>query len=176
MKERGILFSAPMVVALLAGAKRQTRRIIKDPLSWHGCATGDCPHEHLSECAADLGKVCPYGAIGDRLWVRETFAWELEEDGGAAVHPERFLYRADGDTGEGKWVPSIHMPRRASRITLELANIGAEYVSMITEDDAHAEGFDSRDAFLDLFFNVNKRAPRGSNPTVWVLDFKVLPK
>lgn len=163
MKSRPILFSAPMVRALLAGTKTQTRRIVKPqpPASLRG----DGWH--------DLGdRRCPYGSRGDRLWVRET--WYCDDytapDFVAAqvgyVTPrtneeivaewrDAMYYRADTRTGLGKvcelipecmcdgrspWRPGIHMPRWASRIELEVTAVRVERLQAITEEDARAEG------------------------------------
>ena len=87
MTERPILFSAPMVNAILAGTKTQTRRVVKE--AYHGCLTGDCPHDAQFQCDAELRALCPYGKPGDRLWARETFR---QSPGSVEVH-----YRADPD-------------------------------------------------------------------------------
>lgn len=159
MKERPILFSGPMVRALLAGKKTQTRRVVKNPY-FYGCLTGDCPHWQESDCAHAMAQACPYGQPGDRLWVKETFALHACDDGFGNV-----TYRAGGahvllcgDHGDGdpvgigaacepnskykpeRWKPSIFMPRWASRITLEILDVRAERLQDISEEDAKAEG------------------------------------
>lgn len=145
---------------------------------------------------------CPYGVPGDRLWVRETFVtgWETDcgevhtEDEDGKPIPERAWYRADDDlTGwidederhhdfeNIPWKPSIHMPRWASRITLQVERVWVERVQEISADDITSEGvedFPSRDfrtlAFMDLWDSIN--AKRGyswdSNPWVWCVEFK----
>jgi len=162
MKERPILFSSPMIRAILAGRKSQTRRAVKLGFTdWqrdHSLAmmvTGsdgmpcftDAKAEPSPAMMAMLrstpGKPCPYGAAGDALWVRETWAYSLECNG--KDHDEETLpiqYRADGDdvVDCGRWRPSIHMPRWASRITLPVTAIRVERLQEISEADARAEG------------------------------------
>ena len=157
MKERPILFSAPMVRALLAGTKTQTRRIVKArDLEWMDV------HQGLRE--PDNAERCPYGQPGDRLWVRE--AWqgplleEFEMDADADWHlpshihqyqnPAHCVYAADGgpapeyidldDNMRNDWRPSIHMFRWASRITLEITSVRVERLQDISIEDAKAEG------------------------------------
>lgn len=173
MKERPILFSAPMVRALLDGRKTQTRRVIKKAtglslsvgqddeqpdiavLSWlTGAGPGYDVDEHVERVR------CPYGAIGDRLWVRETWYVDdyrvqkgpyLKPDDYYDVHEERqtggIVYRADGDAPfeaeQPVWRPSIHMPRWVSRIDLEITGLRIEHVQSISEADAQAEGVES---------------------------------
>lgn len=157
MKERPILFNAPMVRALLDGSKTQTRRVakpVKHPdlgnLYDPGALVLEREPQHVIE------RACPYGQPGDRLWVRETCAaWE-STDGEDFVH-----YFADGtyhaieDTEQaaddwlvmntyrgkrGATVPGIHMPRWASRILLEIVAVHVERLGAIGEADARAEG------------------------------------
>ena len=118
MKERPILFSAPMVRAILAGTKTQTRRVVK------------LKPDYMETFLRLPNKVacCPYGQPGGRLWVRETF-----EDCESALH-SCVLYRADGGTPGTKWTPSIHMPRWASRITLEITGVRVERLQDISEE------------------------------------------
>lgn len=141
-KERPILFSGPMVRAILEGRKTQTRRVLKgDALAWiddAGFLPGFVGHHD--------NHLCPYGQPGDRLWVRET--WFNDAIFGK---PEP-VYRADGSfdeqferhrlgqVGPFKWIPSIHMPRWASRINLGVTGIRVERLQDITEEDAKAEG------------------------------------
>lgn len=135
VRERPILFSAPMVRALLDGRKTQTRRIIT--------ATGAFMGLDL-ELEADrdsLVQSCRFGVPGDRLWVREAWALYHDTDGASVV------YRADtqdhgGDAPPGtSWRSPIHMPRDASRLTLELIDVRVQRVQDISEEDAIAEGF-----------------------------------
>ena len=123
-KEHPILFSGPMVRAILAGIKTQTRRVVKEK---H--LKGGPPEDYLLS-------LCSYGQRGDRLWVRETFK------------PIKGGYAYDADTGinwckkiaEAKWKPSIHMPRPASRITLCNIGVRVEKLQSLTKADAIAEG------------------------------------
>jgi hypothetical protein len=198
MKERPILFSAPMVRAILSGTKTMTRRIVKpqprqEPIT-NGSADGTYtmwPNDDACLEWADViadpiyyaqAGFCSYGAPGDRLWVRET--WQESDRG---VH-----FRADTDIMPGTWRPSIFMPRWASRITLEIADVRVERVQDISEEDAQAEGvqvtpghlsrpigskeqptpYSHRQAFAALWDTINgKRAPWDSNPWVWVVSF-----
>ena len=152
MKERPILFSAPMVRALLAGTKTQTRRVVKpqpewlpevretrrtDGFVWPIGALGQ-------QCGAPLVKL-PYGVPGDRLIVRETFRLPAEYDD---VKPSLVRssapvwYAADGraEDGWGKTRVSIHMPRWASRLTLKITDVRVERLQDISALDAMAEG------------------------------------
>ena len=148
-RERPILFSGPMVRAILDGSKTQTRRIIKnsgdmefdsnDPYFgpyWEDYAVGGATGE-------DCKVHCPYGYPGDRLWVRET--WAPEREGTGCPDDTGILYRAtdpgwdDEDTGL-RWRPSIFMPRTASRILLEVTDVRVQRLQEISEDDAREEG------------------------------------
>lgn len=181
MKERPILFSGSMVRAILEGRKTQTRRIIKPQpdmvLNWDDVRL-KVWHEGKKGYA-----VCPYGKPEDRLWVRETWAKDIPGC------PNGVTYRADhlDPLGDGPakpitWKPSIHMPRIASRITLEIIRVRVEKLQSISEEDAKAEGvvnYDDRKwvtyalQFSRLWDSINsKRAPWSSNPWVWVVEFK----
>ena len=211
MKERPIIFNAEMVKAILDGRKTQTRRVMKsqpEPSEsrlgdyWFPCkkmetmvhvsdfnpAISSVPdsQEFFSEC-------CPFGAIGDRLWVRETWA----EAGGNA--PELKLYRANYPAHipshyenipvaeDIRWTPSIHMPRWASRINLEITGVRVERLNDISEADALAEGMDNgtsdaamaagwyekpQRAFQRLWTQIYGEESWSSNPWVWVIEFK----
>jgi hypothetical protein len=196
VKERSILFSGEMVRAILAGRKTQTRRVVR------------------YRSGADLARIgrgaagCPYGQPGDQLWVRETWYCDhyevqtgtREADGAR----ELLYYRAtdcapdgatytgfSGETMRNPWRPSIHMPRWASRITLELTSVRVERLQDISEEDAWTEGVTRvrgdlfgveglvpfehhypQDAFAALWHVVNPKHPWNSNPWVWVLGFK----
>lgn len=187
MKERPILFSAPMVRAILDGSKTQTRRIVKSksPISALG---------YMVNRPEIFDAICPYGKIGDRLWLRETFAevqkWYAQIDLRTNINippqPKNpiepfFIYRADGErSGAIKWKPSIHMPRRACRIKLEITNVRVERLQDISEEDAKAEGCsfrpgetDSRcQAFSNLWTKINGEESWSENPWVWVVEFK----
>lgn len=170
MKEHPILFSGPMVRALLAGTKTQTRRIVTQP-------------RFVGPAMIHAG---PYGGPGDRLWVRETFA---ETSG-------RVIYRESVPMGPGVWRPSIFMPRALSRITLEVVSVRVERLQDITDDDILAEGVTvagvaalvgkqrSREPIAcnlrglwSLGWDAinGKRAPWASNPWVWRVEFRRLP-
>lgn len=184
MKERPILFSAPLVQAILNGRKTQTRRLCKTPIEVPRGFSG-ASRSRLEAWDKILDK-CPYGQIGDRLWVRETF---LQSPDGA------FWYRAD--KGEAdlaviydyKWKSSIFMPRKASRILLEITKIRVERLQDILPKDIQAEGIEvlERDRVCDPLENASiyldqwimlwdkinrKKAPWCSNPWVWVIDFR----
>lgn len=176
MKERPILFSAPMVRAILDGTKTQTRRVIKGlALNW--IADGFCPE--FIACAEN--KLCPYGQPGDHLWVRETFLGWYNTDDGSFSHAA--AYRADGyklENGE-KWRPSIHMPRAASRITLEITGVRVERLQDISPEDCLAEGIrgehgngrcDLTTAYADLWEQINGLGSWDANSWVWVVEFK----
>ena len=188
MKERPMLFSAPMVRAILDGRKTVTRRIVKArDLEWMDV------HQGLRE--PDNAERCPYGQPGDRLWVRETFAridgqtrpWIETDYQATYTNGDRL-----GDTLgiKKRWTPSIHMPRHASRITLEVTGVRVERLQDISEADAQAEGWTrrpevstdpqvhkeaARDWFMDLWESINGPGSWDANPWVWVLDFKGLP-
>lgn len=189
MKERPILFSAPMIRAILAGLKTQTRRVVK-PQPEPGT---DCPY-HVGIGADRKARVCPYGAPGDRLWVRET-GWERPVRtpqmmrNGADTWP-RYVYDADGfseqehaDLKEWGFVrrPSIHMPRWASRITLEVVGVRVERLLDISRGDAMDEGCpfpnmaagdDPRQWYADLWQQINGPGSWALNPWVWVVEFR----
>lgn len=191
MKERPILFSGPMVRAILDGRKTQTRRVVKPspglqsrwasvgllakcPSCYLCFVDGEMgaqfqhPHagttQHYGEVAKDspMGWFrCPYGAPGDRLWVRETWQTSSAADsksprrmaidsiGSTELIPLRYTaggFRARFDTRDmlwGKSRPSIHMPRWASRINLEITGLRVERLREISEADAVAEGVDA---------------------------------
>ena len=195
MKEHPILFSGPLVRAILSGKKTQTRRLMRSPRGG-----GWTPAGPIIRTAADLADPwfrwerkqsfaelefldvrCPYGKPGDRLWVRETFSFGPGGQGD-------IRYRAYGENGEG-WTPSIHMPRWASRIDLEVTEVRVQRLLEITEEDAQAEGVRGhplgraaldangthKGAFLAVWEAINGTRPGGSiadNPWVWAVSFK----
>lgn len=266
MKERQILFSGPMVRAILDGRKTMTRRVVKWPILSHSDGGkqrifSERDVDTINELLSDRRRhpcqriKCPYGAPGDRLWVRETF-WAKHEFGdceygrgpdlgpcldlgpdfhpgidycatpeylsppkdGNAVDPHKvcepgvwWLSPKEGWDGksdymnDGEWVflpwdgfskcPSIHMPRWASRITLDVTGVRVERVQDISEVDACAEGVSytgpypaafasgflprpeniARREFQTLWNSINgKRAGAdwASNPWVWVVEFR----
>jgi hypothetical protein len=207
MKERPILFAAAMVRAILDGRKTQTRRvlknqpeIIKDPFPTTDEVKGVFKFKESTGIYQCLGmqnliETCPYGQPGDRLWVRETWA----------QHPQfaDIVFKADGEEFEDsdgftwvpKWTPSIHMPRKVSRISLEIIGVRIEPLQEISETDAMCEGVELvrvsendyrfRDyehdeqtfgkpsqSFASLFDSINGQGSWDKNPWVWVLEFK----
>lgn len=189
MKQRPILFSTPMVRAIIAGQKTHTRRIAKPA---NEIDTQWCPHffdgkwHVYDEDGNCIKKVnCPYGQIGDQLWVRETYFPATNQQGS-----EIFVYKADQDDewiadfaeeGNGGWKPSIFMPRKAARIILEITNIRVERIQSITEQDAIAEGIafssigggmDARQNYCGLWGQINGDKSWIENPWVWVIEFK----
>jgi len=155
VKERPILFSAPMVLALLAGTKTQTRRALRmqppanvlDFCTFHNPNGEGLAHFGFDPLEQELQEwfaVCPYGQVGDRLWVRETLKpWSQDA--------ELFAYAADDTRVQAggfnypvkpgrPYVPSIHLPRAFSRITLEVTGVRVERLQDISEADAKAEG------------------------------------
>lgn len=223
MKERPILFSAPMVRAILDGSKTQTRRVCKFPkymgevqnLAEHG-GEPDSPYsgEHNDPtswgfpCAEDGNDIaldatwapllCPYGAPGDRLWVRENFALhDLATDICKIVYQASVneswteaheVFPAELSKGmkvqpfQRGWKPSIHMPRWACRIELEITDVRVERLQDISEDDAEAEGCGiplmghddnfCRGLYRDLWEKINGKGSWAANPWVWCLSFK----
>jgi hypothetical protein len=193
VKERPILMSAPMVCALIEDRKTQTRRVIKDPppagfLPWgdskdNGALCRIFTQDGNSWPDARVSWTCrsPYGVPGDRLWVRETWGKIHGTDAGV-------IYRADGPhDGIKEWKPSIHMPRWASRITLEITGVRVERVQAITEKDAEAEGAEiahlehlgqtwstHRMGYELLWNRLNAKRGYGwdKNPWVWVIEFR----
>lgn len=166
MKERPILFSAPMVRAILAGQKTQTRRIVKhahvaEADAWAGNGDGTWQLGVYGEggVAACMDLVrCPYGVPGDRLWVREMWclaapdgdyhlngepqAWRPRRDDGRWAYyaaTDDDVVNVDDDN-RSPWKPSIHMPRWASRLTLTVTSVRVELLQDISEADAVAEG------------------------------------
>ena len=195
MKERPILFSGPMVRAILHGRKTQTRRPMKpqpdprfgEPILQYGSdwVPAQCVNADLRGAPSRFR--CPFGQTGDRLWVRETFIHEPAEyiltvSVSHPVRPEVLSYRADypeSKNGEG-WRPSIHMPRWASRITLEITRVWVERVQDISRGDAMAEGCpfanmsdgpDPRSWFGDLWQSIY--GTWESNPWVWAVEFRM---
>lgn len=240
-KERPILFSAPMVRAILEGRKTVTRRVVKgdqipkedpaetDPeLRWTAVGQHDSRYGFVvngntaEQCALELARCgrCPYGKPGDRLWVRESWwqagEWQStypEDDVGAWFGSQRVVYSADGvppnepnkhypkGLRNGAYSaadphriwrhrPSIHMPRWASRILLEVVAIRVERLQDISEEQAEAEGvhramrmwFATDDggpsftwpqhAFEHLWRKINGAESWEANPWVWAVEFK----
>lgn len=237
-KERPIPFSGAMVRAILEGRKAQTRRVMKVQPPGDGYIASRLTDSTFAGDRKNIGRLhwikmhdselrivdagetyfdCPYGQIGDRLWVRETWgnvAHQIDDNGdlrkwnpdrpatkvneikfGSGYYSGHIIYRADGefewcnDYGEQNscWHRSIHMPRAASRITLEVTNIRIERLKDISEEDAKAEGCDYSQtnaaisvgwfekpvsAFRRLWESINGVESWDLNPWVWVIEFK----
>ena len=228
-RERPILLSTPLVRAVLSGEKTQTRRLVKNTdektsrIYWaenietvpRGKYTG-----WVRECDAPLAlpMSCPFGVPGDRLWVRETWYDDnaLRKQEPTPTGPDKYIeYRAShnclaweagcpcrDDNGRRSWRPSLHMPRWASRLTLEITDVRVERVQQISERDANAEGVEELDGLLDevelcrmakdiggcaedartwfavLWDSIYGQKPGiawRDNPWVWVIDFKTRP-
>ncbi|WP_338804461.1 morphogenetic protein [Xenorhabdus griffiniae] len=211
MKERPIIFNGAMVRAILDGRKTQTRRVVPNwqlpkytpnieecEFDWSAIAQRDrrygfCVFGETEEsCAAELEKsrVCPYGQVGDRMWVRETWS-RTNPNGNNGV----YFYRADerfpecigghSYVGDELWKPSIHMPRFASRITLEIMDVRIEKLQDISEEDAIAEGcwYGKGDNTIDwavlpenhfptLWASIYGEENWKANPWVWVVEFR----
>lgn len=244
MKERGIIFTADMVRAILSGQKTQTRRVMKVQPDSHqfgllqitqSTKSSDIGKYHWSESNACGNHIrsklfsCPFGQVGDRLYVRETWAMLGNEDGCAIDWNDNLvkdggkeaarIYRASceqrpGNYGlwsvpddadwkprtdnmqyEGAWRPAIHMPRWASRITLEITHIGVQRLQSISQNDAEREGLyrlpatgrfclapglqyfggashDAREVFSWLWKSIYGEESWQSNPWVWAIQFK----
>ncbi|EMN3557945.1 hypothetical protein [Escherichia coli] len=184
VKERGMIFNDEMVRAILGGNKTQTRRIVEE--KFYGRAVA----------AELLAKHCPYGQPGDRIWVRETYRVH-----GKATDVATLVYRASVRNSwteqthrvpvevcnkpvSEKWTPSIHMPRWASRILLEITDVRVERLRDMSEADAKAEGASPamykitppeavyRVGFGDIWRGIYGQENWLSNPWVWVIEFK----
>jgi hypothetical protein len=127
---------------------------------------------------------CPYGLPGDRLWVRETWGPRIT-NGEPDPRQQYVKYRADDvddspcdendwHEWEDRWRPSIHMPRWASRITLEVTGVRIERLQDISEADARAEGVVDTLAFEELWDSINGSGAWDANPWCWCISFKPL--
>ncbi|ENE9393054.1 TPA: hypothetical protein NBR93_000303 [Enterobacter hormaechei] len=203
-----MIFNGEMVRAILDGRKTQTRRVMKVQPSdgfhpthngydldlnahWYTPGVVD-KNGYLQPAKKDVfgvadeneGYTCPFGAVGDRIWVRETFCPvpDHEEPAGCSA----ILYAADGNGPYGKWVPSIHMPRWASRLTLEITGMRVERLASVSDEDAGKEGYPANPApyggtmdkwlwFRGLWDSIYPDQSFKHNPWVWVIEFKVVP-
>ncbi|HHR3950772.1 TPA: hypothetical protein ACS5Z2_002341 [Salmonella enterica] len=212
MKEHGVIFNDEMVRAILDGRKTQTRRIMK-PQPADDVARGAFPNKDaigwISSLNHKFGSTtahfCPYGNPGDRIWVRETFRVHSR-----ATDVATLVYRAsvrnswteqthrvpvavcNKPATPEKWTPSIHMPRWARRILLEITDVRVERLNAISENDAQAEGvaqlrggfwkhyqpswtqhqLSARGSFVTLWKSIYGDESWYSNPWVWVIEFK----
>lgn len=208
MRERPILFSGPMVRALLAGTKTQTRRIakpVKHPDLGNLYDAGALVLEREPQHVID--RACPYGQPGDRLWVRESF-WGCDAPGWGdqpcVVYDDEWHGKEYRPAEVRPWarkfgrIPSIHMPRDCSRITLEIIGVRVENLQDISGADCWAEGIEECDGELDevqichlaktmgrsfedpqptyaaLWESINGAGSWAANPWVWVVEFRVL--
>ena len=198
MTDRPIPFRDWEVRAILDGRKTQTRQKMKVQPYPDSIVTTEHYHQTVIDRHGDMqpgpeifgahwndgecGLRCPYGAPGDSLWVRETWA----------RHASGVDYAADfaavSRPQAGPWRPSIHMPRWASRITLRITEVRVERLQDISEDDAGAEGvkpctstgwngenlvvMTAREAFADLWNDINGSGAWDDNPWVWALSFE----
>lgn len=213
MADRPIPFNGPMVRATIAGIKTQTRRLVK-PSGWSPSGQGYTGASRVGVAPEPIGLQayfehepsgtwhgvrCPYGKPGDRLWVRETFR---RVDGQTRPWIEtdyRATYQLGDRLGDHlgvkpRWTPSIHMPRHASRITLEITGVRVERLQAISEADAIAEGLmplgsgadrtwtvdgdaaseheAARDTFAWLWEQINGPGSWDANPWVWAITYQ----
>ncbi|MCL0347981.1 morphogenetic protein [Klebsiella pneumoniae] len=210
MKERGMIFNYEMVRAILDGRKTQTRRIMKVQPVLNGNfyeVFGAAWSKGMKSIPAvpghSLSTRCPFGAVGDRIWVRETFCPVDDTQYGGekwvdyratpkfeASHPAGWDC-APNDAEALKWRPSIHMPRWASRILLEITDVRVERLNSISQEDAQAEGLELTgwrptysdpdsggevmtpyDNFAELWSSIYGDESWQANPWVWVIEFK----
>ncbi|HEJ4757511.1 hypothetical protein FVA82_11755 [Pseudomonas aeruginosa] len=203
MKERPILFTGPMVRAILEGRKTVTRRVVSPQPDFLGSMVDPNTPFKTLDAGLHARITCPYGEPGDRLWVREAWAADAQVD---AIAPsdlsqgEPIWYPADlsvRQTGcymisKGRVRPSIHMPRWASRILLEITAVRVERLQDISEEQALAEGVrgepcdharqacadigcwgdTAKGAFGFLWESLNGEGSWAANPWVWVVEFK----
>lgn len=214
--ERGMIFNGEMVRALLDGRKTQTRRIVKGTDSavkfckeWNingeevFVVLGEKDHTGMNPVLGAIS--CPFGAVGNRIWVREAFRVHSR-----ATDVATLVYKAsernswteqthrvpvavcNKPTTPEKWTPSLHMPRWASRILLEITDVRVERLNAINEHDAQAEGvaklrggfwkhyqpgwtqhqLSARGSFVTLWKSIYGDESWNSNPWVWVIKFK----
>ncbi|ACI09157.1 MULTISPECIES: hypothetical protein [Klebsiella pneumoniae complex] len=197
ISERGMIFNAEMVRALLDGRKTQTRR----PIKWKQTRFTEIgeredgskwPWSEDAEHACDFWHPCPFGAVGDRIWVREAFRVHSR-----ATDVATLVYKASERNSwteqtrrvpvavcnkpatPEKWTPSLHMPRWASRILLEITGVRVERLRSMSQDDARAEGviaasgpMEAGLAFRELWDSIYGEESWKANPWVWVIEFK----
>ncbi|ELZ9401814.1 hypothetical protein PJ699_004774 [Klebsiella pneumoniae] len=195
--ERGMIFNGEMVRALLDGRKTQTRR----PIKWKQTRFTEIgeredgskwPWSEDAEHACDFWHPCPFGAVGDRIWVREAFRVHSR-----ATDVATLVYKASERNSwteqtrrvpvavcnkpatPEKWTPSLHMPRWASRILLEITGVRVERLRSMSQDDARAEGviaasgpMEAGLAFRELWDSIYGEESWKANPWVWVIEFK----
>ncbi|OUG82568.1 hypothetical protein AZZ97_001345 [Klebsiella pneumoniae] len=192
-----MIFNAEMVRALLDGRKTQTRR----PIKWKQTRFTEIgeredgskwPWSEDAKHACDSWHPCPFGAVGDRIWVREAFRVHSR-----ATDVATLVYKASERNSwteqtrrvpvavcnkpatPEKWTPSLHMPRWASRILLEITGVRVERLRSMSQDDARAEGviaasgpMEAGLAFRELWDSIYGEESWKANPWVWVIEFK----
>lgn len=203
IKERPILFNTQMVRAILEGRKTQTRRILNcdhpvvtgfipnGPYYWQGTAISKAVEQQYISTFPRLVK-CPFGAVGNRLWVREKWRkTEISECGcsdNCNCNFGRYDYFASSNDTDAKWKPSIHMPRSACRLILEITNIRVERLNDISQIDSIREGCHGlhehdlgdetkaspKEQFKALWQEINGTDSWAKNPWVWVIEFRVI--
>ncbi len=168
MRERPILMTPENAQKCHVGTKTQTRRIVKDFGAFHHGVL-HCGGKHGVPTA-----ICPYGGVGDRLWVREPWAWPGEEAHLYKGNPSdaRLVdeWKKDQNSCQVKWTPSIHMPRFACRTVLEITDVRVERLGSISEADAQAEGVQDIAEFIKLWESINQTWE--PSKWVWVLEFR----
>lgn len=208
-----ILFSTPMVQAILEGRKTQTRRVLKpQPLVHNEVIKMPIPMDEYSKILKQYVKKgyteiytkgvlqgmiapkCPFGEVGDTIWVRET--WQHTSEFGINNQDENagYIYKAsengkdwEENTEGWKWKPSIFMPKDACRIFLKITNIRVERLQDISELDAECEGAkkmqlehlggafpNHKSGFESLWQSINGKESWDSNPYVWVIEFETI--
>lgn len=205
MEIRPILFSTPMVQAILDGRKTQTRRTKglqlynQEPSRYMFNGFVDCM-QHISDLdfLTEIQIKSPYGNPGDVLWVRESF--HKQEMVLNSSRWNNYIYKADHFLPESfKWKPSIHMPKEAARLFLKITDVRVERLCSISGSDALAEGLEKhpddqtgvhyknyqypnhflitpKRAFQSLWEHINGEESWNKSPWVWVIEFERIEK
>ena len=186
MKEKPIIFSGPMVRAIRSDRKTNTRRLLKpqphdmgEEWFWtpHATQTGMSSVWSDQELRIGASLRCPYGGPEDMLWVKEPWRTEAQYDDlppRDIVYIEaEVVYEADGQVGtSGRYRHARYMPRRFSRITLEVTGVRVERVAEISEEGAVAEGFERREHFARYWDAIHGPVAFDRNAWVWVVEFQ----
>ncbi len=197
IKERPIIFTGESVRAILSGAKTQTRRVMK-PQPHEDCGAPYAVEVGEPEVAGRNGELepgapvfaawwddhhvrCPW-EVGSRLWVKEAWCW-LDESQDIVAWRDDF----DPVGGDGilEWKPPMYLPRRHSRITLEVTGVKVERVQEISVTDCHAEGVSptwdgepyETETFAERWDSINGKKPGcawSDNPRAWAISFRLL--
>ena len=189
MKEKPIIFSAESVKQILAGAKTQTRRVIKPQLDgWE-------PYKQPEWCTAsaidkdgmlvpgkevfgvysedgECSRVCPFGAPGDRLWVREAF-WTDRRNDGSVMFDDKIMFDIVKRSKHWSHKSPLFLPRRHSRLTLEITNVRCKQLKDMKNADVMAEGYINAAQFVRAWNSLNGKRGFGweTNPWVWCISF-----